>query len=139
MSEKTKRSEWDERYKKRHPDQVLASKKKWAEENPTPPNYHREWHLKKRYGLTLEAFESMLNGQGRRCIICGSDQWGKLGPCVDHDHETGDIRGILCCRCNLVAGIIEKNSYLVKRFVKYLGVEWEDEATVDTSEKERGK
>lgn len=62
------------------------------------PEQKRRWQLKTRYGLTVEAFEAKLAAQGGVCDICKGEM---KRPCVDHDHDTGAMRGILCHRCNL--------------------------------------
>jgi hypothetical protein len=56
----------------------------------------RTYHLKRRYGITAEDADEMLVGQGGVCAIC------KVAPAVhvDHDHETGAVRALLCFNCN---------------------------------------
>lgn len=64
--------------------------------------------LKHRYGITIDDYERKLAEQDGKCAICGlpaeavdnPDHWGKT-LCVDHDHETGETRGLLCNDCNL--------------------------------------
>jgi len=80
----------------------------------------RAYQLKRKYGLTPEAFESMLIGQGSVCAICGSSSWGSHGPIVDHDHKAGNIRGILCMNCNLALGYMGDNLAVSKAMVHYL-------------------
>lgn len=59
---------------------------------------HRE-HLKARYGLTPEDYESLLNMQNGACAICQRHP-RKRRLAVDHDHADGHVRGLLCDRCN---------------------------------------
>lgn len=57
----------------------------------------------RRYGLTLEEYNARLETQGYQCAICYSLEpgWKRDWP-VDHCHETGRVRGILCARCNMM-------------------------------------
>lgn len=65
----------------------------------------RKAMLKKCYGITLEDFESMKEQQQGLCAICRTDSPGGFGDWhVDHDHETGRVRGLLCALCNMSLG-----------------------------------
>ena len=81
------------------------------------PTYLRRKSLKQRYGMTLEAYEEMVEKQEGRCLICG-----ELPPAlfIDHDHATGKVRGLLCPRCNGALGVIETHPNLPGLFA-YLG------------------
>ncbi len=57
----------------------------------------------KRYGITVEQYDAMLRQQNGLCAICGRAP-KRFRLAVDHDHETGEIRGLLCTRCNLGLG-----------------------------------
>lgn len=59
--------------------------------------------LIRKYGITFETYMEMLEGQDFLCSICRTRPSDKNWFCVDHDHKTGKIRGILCMKCN--AGI----------------------------------
>jgi hypothetical protein len=86
---------------------VTARVKAWAGDNPDRwENQKRQSHLLKRYGLTPEAYDSLLESQGGGCAICGSTIADSRGnrPHVDHCHDTGKVRGILCGRCNMGLG-----------------------------------
>jgi hypothetical protein len=66
---------------------------------------NRKSHLKRKYGLTLDAFEALLASQGGGCAICGRIDADN----VDHDHVTGRVRGILCFKCNVAIGLLDED------------------------------
>ena len=61
--------------------------------------------LKYKYGITIEQYDQMFNKQGGLCAICGASQ-AEIGKtfAVDHCHETGKVRGLLCGKCNIGIG-----------------------------------
>lgn len=73
-----------------------------------------------RYGLTYESFYALLDAQGGKCGICRSDAWPGVGPCVDHCHRTGKVRGILCSRCNTGLGCYDDNLDHLNAAIVYL-------------------
>lgn len=56
--------------------------------------------LKKNYGISLEQYQTMLDAQGGVCGICGQPRGKRRRLSVDHNHKTGEVRGLLCDRCN---------------------------------------
>lgn len=82
----------------------------------------RRQKLRVKYGITPEQFDEILTGQGGVCAICGTDRpGGKHNAfCVDHCHETGKVRGILCYLCNVALGRIGDSYESAKRFLDYL-------------------
>lgn len=72
------------------------------------------------YGMDVADFETMLKNQDYKCEICGSSNWGKPNPCIDHDHSTGLVRGLLCNRCNRTLGFVEDSVELLESMKKYL-------------------
>ena len=95
------------------------------------PVVAREKMLKSVYGLTLEAYDGMLKSQNHQCLIChtkdpskGGRKSGKGGAmkhfCVDHDHKTGKVRGLLCYSCNRIIGMIEENPEWCNRAIDYI-------------------
>lgn len=70
--------------------------------NPNFMKQQRASWLRTRYKLTPEQFETMLEQQKGRCGICKEERNERL--CVDHDHETGEVRGLLCRQCNKALG-----------------------------------
>lgn len=90
----------------------------------------REWHyanpgrirtrnLKRLYGLDDDEYQAMLEAQDGKCFTCGEPPgWTQL--CVDHDHETGKVRKLLCHRCNRAIGLAGDNAALLTRMANYL-------------------
>lgn len=74
---------------------------------------HRAQLLRGTYGVTSEWYENTLDDQGGGCAICGTSTpaKGKQFLSIDHNHETGANRGILCHHCNVVVGVIESSKY----------------------------
>jgi hypothetical protein len=131
-------------WKKEHPDRVKEySKTEWQrrkERNPSVMSQVRarskaRYELKLRnnpeairrrnlgrYGLTLEQFDAMLTAQGGVCALCGTDQPGGRGNrfCVDHDHITGAVRGLLCTHCNKGIGYFRDDPALLLKATTYL-------------------
>jgi hypothetical protein len=74
------------------------------------------------FGITLEKYREMLAAQDGRCAICGSrDAGGNLPRMpVDHDHATGDVRGLLCMYCNIGLGTFKDSPVLLRAAAAYL-------------------
>lgn len=79
--------------------------------------HHRKHNLKFRYGLTLEDYDQMVADQHGTCAICERPD---LKLCVDHDHGTGRVRGLLCHDCNLAIGKLEDDAARADRAAEYL-------------------
>lgn len=74
------------------------------------PAMMRENSLRRRYSLTTEEYETMLQKQDFKCAICRrSESCFKKRLHVDHDHTTGKVRDLLCPACNRLVGTLEKN------------------------------
>jgi hypothetical protein len=73
--------------------------------------------LKNSFGLTIEQYEEMVERQGGLCALCGQ---AGVGLCVDHDHETGQIRGLLCGKCNKGLGLFGDSAEGLIRALRYL-------------------
>ena len=79
----------------------------------------RRTELKKLYGITLQDYDEMLCFQNGCCKICGIHylEYGR-NLSVDHDHATGEIRGLLCGSCNTGLGFYELHSNDFKRYLR---------------------
>ena len=85
------------------------------------PERTRNNDLKRNYGITLQEHQEMYKNQNGVCAICkgeGDGKWKKL--CVDHDHNTGKVRQLLCRNCNMVLGQVGDNPNLLEEMIKYL-------------------
>jgi len=83
----------------------------------------REGNLKANYGLTLQDYENLLESQNGKCAICGSTNPGKVDAAhlaVDHCHETGKVRGLLCNSCNNGLGRFKDDPVILTNAVTYL-------------------
>jgi len=89
-------------------------------QSPEFKAYHREYFLLRNYGLTIDDKEALLAKQGGRCATCGTDKFNGTGPCVDHNHVTGKIRGILCHDCNRAIGLVRESIPTLRLIIEYL-------------------
>ena len=82
----------------------------------------RRTHLKRMYNITLEEYEEMSIKQNHKCAICGSPEMNNKNKvlCVDHNHTTNKIRGLLCGLCNTGLGNFLDNSRRLVNAIKYL-------------------
>jgi len=70
------------------------------------------------YGITEEQYKLLLRLQRKVCAICKCPDKRRLG--IDHDHITGQVRGLLCTRCNLMLGLSKDSIDLLQTSVEYL-------------------
>ena len=84
----------------------------------------RGQNLKRCYGMTLEQFEGMLVEQGGVCAVCRKDDpGGRHGQFhVDHCHDSGKVRGLLCDACNRMLGFARDNERTLNRAGEYLRI-----------------
>lgn len=100
-----------------HERAALRQREHRARRGPLTQEQNKANNLKSFYGLTLEAYRAMLDEQGGRCGICDRHM-EKL--CVDHCHKTGEVRGLLCQRCNGGLGQFADSPDRLARAIGYL-------------------
>ena len=90
--------------------------------NPVDPDTRRKHLLKYKYGVDYEWYEGTLVEQQGGCAICGSQDpaKGRKHLCVDHDHTTGAVRGILCSDCNIGISHFKDNPERMRSAAKYI-------------------
>jgi hypothetical protein len=93
------------------------------------PAQNRDRYLRSRYGISSTEFEELLRSQGGGCALCGADDshphphpltGEKVSLAVDHDHETGLVRGILCHIHNRGIGLFSDDPDMLRRAAAYL-------------------
>jgi hypothetical protein len=141
MEYKNKDSERAAIWNRNHPEKAQEHKKKWLKNNPeamakarktwnvnNPERLledRRRYKINTRHKISLEEYDELLNSQEGVCAICGKPetriQKGKVTPlAVDHDHKTGEIRGLLCSKCNLGIGCLNDDIKILEAAINYL-------------------
>lgn len=93
----------------------------WIKKHPG----HKDKAKLKVYGLTLAAFDAMLSSQGAVCASCKQPEINVRHSrvqalSVDHDHDTGAVRALLCSRCNVALGLLNDSVSRVENLLSYL-------------------
>lgn len=115
----------DPEYKAREREKNKIRHKKWREKHPDDWREIQHWSfVKRKYGITKEEYFKLLERQSGVCAICGREDHEHYDNfAIDHDHETGEIRGLLCRSCNLLVGYAKDDPYLLLSAAEYLSQE----------------
>ena len=140
------RRAYDKKYHAEHREEEYARKKKYQKEHPeiarTASRKYRAKNLEKthacskeyykrhseevyakmlieRYNITLEQYNEMLTAQNGVCSICGSPP-SRRNLDVDHNHNTGKVRGLLCHHCNLILAHALDDKNILRNAANYL-------------------
>ncbi len=127
---KRKSKRWQEHreeHKKYRRTYYLAHKKELAEKQKIYrqkhkreiAEYKRKRTLLRRYNLTLEQVDELLIKQDHRCAIC-KKPLTEAQRTIDHDHRTGEARGILCMPCNSGLGMFKEDQTVMAEAIQYL-------------------
>jgi hypothetical protein len=85
------------------------------------PDKQANFQLKRKYGITLAEYDTMLEQQEGCCKVCGTDEPGGQGRFhVDHNHTTGKVRGLLCSNCNTGIGKFKDSPTVLLKAAAYL-------------------
>jgi hypothetical protein len=113
--------EGHERWRQANLEKAARDQKRWRDENPEHVADH---HLTKLYGIPAGTYQKMLAAQNGCCAICQKEP-PKNGRTkrlhVDHCHDTGEIRGLLCHGCNVSIGHLNHDPKLLIAAAEYCG------------------
>lgn len=103
------------------PEYNAQTRAKVKEYQTSHPHVRKAQRIKK-FGITLDEFNQLLEAQSGKCAICGySDRSdSNFFPVVDHDHATGKVRGLLCMNCNTAIGKFKDDINIIKSAINYL-------------------
>lgn len=88
---------------------IKANKKRWSTKRL------------KKYGISSETYNGLSESQNEKCKICGGDNSHiRRSLAIDHNHDTGEIRGLLCNRCNTTLGHIKEDIQLLENMIAYI-------------------
>lgn len=130
------------RYQERHRDEInkkarekrktdpeyraksIATQKRWLENNREKfAIIKKKSILKHTYGITLEEYGAILKSQKGVCAICKDAQIkykNKSDLCIDHNHNTNKVRGLLCHACNRALGMLKDDIKILESAISYL-------------------
>jgi len=103
-------------WQRANPEKTCAYTARWRERNPQKVLNAK---LRAAYGISSEIFRALEIAQQGECLICGSKPAkGRLN--VDHNHDTGKVRGLLCNTCNRGMGYLRDDPVLLRQAALYL-------------------
>jgi len=118
---KDKIKEANRRFRDRHGEKLKKDKYQWVGENKDKRRIISRRHLLKKYNLTENDYDDMLEKQNYECLICHTKVDGlKEVLHIDHCHKTGKIRGLLCRCCNVAIGLIKEDITIAYAIIDYI-------------------
>lgn len=113
---------WADRNRERARTASREYQRRFKRDNPEAwRRKHRQGTLRRAHGISLETFEEMSAAQQGLCAICHKPELSRHGHLnVDHDHQTGKIRGLLCNGCNGALGLVFDDPAILRAMIRYL-------------------
>lgn len=99
---------------------ISAAGKAWRKANADKKAASNRRYRPVKYGVTPEEYDRMLAEQGGKCAICRQECKTRSHLCIDHDHATGVVRGLLCNACNVALGILRDDVARLEAAIRYL-------------------
>ena len=102
--------------------QCVSDYHKERNSKPEQKIKQREWSYNRLYGISIEEYNRLSESQNHACKICGSldSRRGNNFLMIDHNHETGEVRGLLCSPCNSAIGMFEDDISRLQSAINYL-------------------
>lgn len=120
-SKQCREKEIKRRFRTRRPERIRAYKLIWRTNNAEHlKEYERARGLKRKFRMTIEDYDRLLEAQNGACAICEKGCSMGKALAVDHNHTTGKIRQLLCSRCNTVLGMVQESEQLLEASIAYL-------------------
>ena len=112
-----RRREIEEKWYSNNKEKAVKRSNKWREENPERARLIAlKGRLMRDYGLSVEQYNELLKDHDESCAICSR----RVPLCIDHDHKTGEVRGLLCGNCNSGIGMLGDDPRLLEKAIVYL-------------------
>ncbi len=80
--------------------------------------YKPHEYARRKWNLTEEEYTTLINRSQGLCEVCNTPMGDKR--CIDHNHSTGEIRGVLCNKCNTALGLVGDNTTTLTKLIQYL-------------------
>jgi hypothetical protein len=117
-----------------NPQKYVAMVRRWQRTNPARlreyrdkrnarpeiKRQQRDMYYRRTYGISADEVDEMLEAQNGRCAICGAKPERLASMHIDHDHEHGHLRGLLCLSCNQGLGQFRDDPAILLRAIVYL-------------------
>ena len=117
------RAEQKKVYRVENKEAIYEYQKKYKDEHrPVIQERDRNYKYKNKYGITLEEYNEMWDEQEGYCAICNEheDETKSIRLVVDHNHETDEVRGLLCNNCNCAIGLLKDSALVLESAAAYL-------------------
>lgn len=117
------KKEYFKQYRKDNKEKISKYFKQWRKDNRYNRKHQdnkKKSQLRCRYGLSLEDWLKIWEDQDGKCFICGKKFKNPSDAKVDHNHKTGEVRSLLCQKCNAGIGFFNDNPKLTAKATEYL-------------------
>jgi hypothetical protein len=110
-----------EHYRNREDKAIVIGRSR--QQRLSNPERHNDSKRKSLYGITREQYDKMKVQQDFKCAIClRSESESSIKLCIDHNHNTNKIRGLLCHDCNKGIGFLKDNQTILQNAINYLAI-----------------